>query len=560
MSRFASMLAERETDPAHRRWLYVPYDQLSAGIGPLSCEEPSDLGIVLVENPWKASRRPYHRQKLALILANGRHFALEQAARGVAVRFEVASGLYRYALEPLSRELGPIRVMRPAERELRVDLAPLVQSGGLIEIPHEGWLSTKDDFEASQKPSPPWRMDAFYRQLRRRTGLLMSDGKPVGGKYSFDVDNRKSWSGDPLAPSPPTFAADEITLEVGSLIEERFSDHPGELDLADLPATADDAAVVWRWARAECLPFFGPFEDAMSRASRGLFHTRISGLLNLHRLLPSMVVADVAEMEIPIASKEGFLRQVLGWREFVHHVHERTDGFRETPGATHPVAASPGDAGWSRWSERSWQAGDGGDEPDGGACPSALGADRPVPVGLWPGRPTGLGCLDRVVEDVWSEAWSHHITRLMVVANIATLLEISPRQLTDWFWVAYLDAFDWVVEPNVLAMGTYGTGPLMTTKPYVSGAAYINRMSDFCSACAFDPKKDCPLTDLYWAFLDRNRDRLADNPRMRLILTSLARRSREKVMNDRAVFEWVGSVLEDGGLLRPGDRPDVQHV
>ena len=560
MSRFASMLADRETDPAHRRWLYVPYDQLSAAIGPLSREEPSDLGIVLVENPWKASRRPYHRQKLALVLANGRHFALEQAARGVAVRLEVASALYRDALAPVSRELGPMRVMRPAERELRVDLAPLVQSGGLIEIPHEGWLSTDDDFAASQKPSPPWRMEAFYRQLRRRTGLLMSDDKPLGGKYSFDNDNRKPWPGEPPAPPPPTFMADEITREVGALIEERFSDHPGEFDLAALPATSDDAATLWRWALTDCLPFFGPFEDAMSRTSRGLFHTRISGLLNLHRLLPSVVVSEVAEMEIPLASKEGFIRQVLGWREFVHHVHERTDGFREVPGGAPPVASSPGDGGWSGWSGRSWRPGGGGDDLDGGACPSALGADRPVPVGLWPGRPTGLGCLDRVVEDVWSEAWCHHIARLMVVANIATLLEISPRQLTDWFWVAYADAFDWVVEPNVLAMGTFGVGPIMTTKPYVSGAAYINRMSDFCTACAFDPRKNCPITELYWAFLDRHRDQFACNPRMRLVLSSQARRSRHQVRTDRAVFEWVTSVLEDGGVVNPGDRPEVERV
>ena len=560
MSRFGARLADRNSDPAHRRWIYVPYDQLSAGIGPLSREDPSDLGIILVENPWKASRRPYHRQKLALILANGRHFALEQAERGVAVRLEVASGPYRDTLASLARDLGPMRMMRPAERELRVDLATLVQSGGLIEIPHEGWLSTDEDFEASQNPSPPWRMDAFYRHLRRRTGLLMEDGKPVGGKYSFDAENRKPWPGEPRAPLPPTFQPDSITLEVGALIEERFSHHPGDVDLSTLPVRADDAAMLWQWALEACLPFFGPFEDAMSRASSGLFHTRISGLLNIHRLLPSQVVADVAALEIPVASKEGFIRQVLGWREFVRQVHDRTGGFREIQGEAQPVRSNPSDAGWSRWSGRPWPAECGDDEPDGGSNPTFLGADRPVPPGLWPGRPTGLECLDRVVEDVWSEAWSHHITRLMVVANIATLLEFSPRQLTDWFWVAYLDAFDWVVEPNVLAMGTFSVGPLMTTKPYVSGAAYINRMSDFCSACAFNPQKNCPITALYWAFLGRHRAQLEDNPRMRLILSSLARRTAEQVRTDDMVFEWVGSVLEAGAALSPRQRPEVDRA
>jgi deoxyribodipyrimidine photolyase-related protein len=143
----------------------------------------------------------------------------------------------------------------------------------------------------------------------------------------------------------------------------------------------------------------------------------------------------------------------------------------------------------------------------------------------------------------------------MVLSNIATLLGVSPRELSDWFWIAYVDAFDWVVEPNVLGMGTFGTGELMTTKPYVSGAAYINRMSDYCGDCAFDPKKTCPITNLYWAFLDRHRDRLADNPRMRIVMSSLRKRDEERLAIDRAVFHWVGETLERGDRLRPADRP-----
>ena len=520
MTLFSRTLARFQPDPTGRRWLFVPYDQLSGDMGRLARERPSNLGLILVENPWKAARRPYHRQKLALILANGRHFALEQARRGVAVRVSVAHGPYRDALEPLVGELGPIEVMRPAERELRADLRPLIESGGLIEVAHEGWLSEPEDFATSQKSKPPWRMDAFYRHMRRRTGLLMEDGKPADGKFSFDAENRKPWPGAPAAPSPPVFEPDEITREVAELIENRYSHHPGEVDLAILPATAADAERLWSWACEHCLPFFGPYEDAMSLRSTGLFHTRISGLLNIHRLLPARVVADVSAMDLPIASKEGFIRQVLGWREFVRHVHEYTDGFRSLPGAPQStIAAIPGDAGWSRWARDGWPRIATPDEPDGGACPSMLGADRPLPRAFWPDRPSGLACLDRVVADVWTEAWSHHITRLMVLCNLATLLEVEPRQLSDWFWVAYLDAYDWVVEPNVLAMGSYALGPLMTTKPYVSGAAYINRMSDYCPTCAFNPKTECPISNLYWAFLDRHKETLAGNHRMRLVLS-----------------------------------------
>jgi len=558
MSVFAKRLAERQTDPEGRRWIFVPPDQLSGDLGPLSREDPSELGIVVVENRWKKSRRPYHRQRLAMVLANQRHFALEQAARGVAVRHVVAEGPYRSALGALLAEFGSLRCMRPAERELRVDLGPLVASGGLVELEHEGWLTATDDFLKSQPKGPPWRMDAFYRAVRRRSGLLMEDEKPAGGKFSFDADNRKPWPGQPPAPEPPAFEADEITVEVAELVERHFSAHPGEVDLASLPATLDDAEYLWRWAVRSCLPLFGPYEDAMSRSSSGLFHTRISGLLNLHRLLPKRVVADVVELDIPLASKEGFIRQVLGWREFVRHVHEASDGFRDRPEGRAQCAATPGDGGWSRWSGSTWNGGGEDDQLDGGALPSALGAKRPLPLCYWPGHPSGLACLDRVVDDVWREAWSHHITRLMVLANIATLLDVAPRELADWFWIAFADAYDWVVEPNVLAMGSYGVGPLMTTKPYVSGAAYIDRMSDYCSHCAFDPKNNCPITNLYWAFLDRHRQALVDNPRMRLVLSSLGKRSSAQVRADHEVFERVAFALEKGETLRPEARPDSE--
>jgi deoxyribodipyrimidine photolyase-related protein len=552
-SRFAAALAERQPEPGGRRWLFVPYDQLADGIGPLARAAPEELGIVLVENPWKAARRPYHRQKLALVLANLRHFALEQAARGVAVRHVVARGPYREALAPLVAELGPLAVMRPAERELRADLAPLLAAGGLVELPHEGWLTTAEDFRKAQPQGPPWRMDAFYRFVRRRSGLLMEGSRPVGGAFSFDADNRRPWAGEPPAPAAPTFRADEITLEVAELIGRSFPDHPGAVDPAALAATRADAETLWAWAREACLASFGPFEDAMSRASSGLFHTRISGLLNLHRLLPARVVAEVADLPIPLPSKEGFIRQVLGWREFVHHVHETTDGFRVLPAAAPPLAAMPGDGGWARWSGRPWPGA--ADGPDGGACPSFLEAARPLPPCFWPGRPSGLACLDRVVADVWREGWSHHITRLMVLANLATLLGVSPRELCDWFWVAYTDAYDWVVEPNVLAMGAYAVGPLMTTKPYVSGAAYINRMSDFCAACDFDPKSSCPITNLYWAFLDRDRGVLEDNPRMGVVMRSSARRPEHRRRHDRQVFGWAASTLDGGERLTPAATP-----
>jgi deoxyribodipyrimidine photolyase-related protein len=361
-------------------------------------------------------------------------------------------------------------------------------------------------------------MDAFYRQVRRRTGVLMERGKPVGGKFSFDAENRQPWHGDPPAPVLPVFPNDPIKDEVVRLVETHFGDHPGQLDASALPVTLADAKRLWAWGLAEALPHFGPYEDAMAVEARTLFHTRISALLNLHRITPAQVLDDVLRLPLPLASQEGFVRQILGWREFVNHVHRETDGFRTL-------------------------------DPQG--APSALGAEMPLPPTFWGGAPSGLHCLDAVVTSVWEEGYSHHITRLMILSNLATLLDVSPRELTDWFWVAYIDAYDWVVEPNVLGMGTFGAGDLMTTKPYVSGTPYIHRMSNYCDGCAFDPKSTCPISDLYWAFLNRHREKLADNLRMRLPLASAAKRPEVRQAADARVTRVVQETLAEGHPLTP---------
>jgi len=548
MDKFFRELTSRstKTGPNGRTWILVLEDQLSDELGPLKCEDPQHLGIVLLESHWKAGRRPYHKQKLAFQWLNLRHFALEQAERGVAVRYLTSSQPYRTTLKPLLRELGPLTVMDPAEWEVRQDLAPLFSRGLLTLIPHEGWLTSPDDFFEGAGKEPPWRLDAFYRSVRKKTGLLMKGERPLGGRYSFDTDNRQPWTGSPPAPPTLSFPHDPIKDEVIRLIDSTFRHHPGQVHPESLPGTKQDALHQWEWARTQCLPHFGPYEDAMDEGERGLFHTRISALVNIHRLLPRQVVQDVEALPLPLASKEGFIRQVLGWREFVRHVHRETRGFREQG----PTSVTPGDAGYGKWANRKWKAPKPLRGLDGGARPSFLGAKASLPAAFW-GTASGLHCLDQVVGTVWDEAYSHHITRLMVLSNIASLLDVSPRELTDWFWVAYLDAFDWVVEPNVLAMGTFGTGPLMTTKPYVSGSAYLDRMSNYCDHCAFHPKKNCPITHLYWAYLARHTSRLQTIPRLKLPLSTLKKRGLSKVQTDRNIFETVRSLLREGTTLTP---------
>lgn len=447
-------------------------------------------------------------------------------------------------------------MMVPAERELRADLQTLVDAGGLELIPHEGWLTTHAEFRAGAGEGLPWRMDVFYRYVRRKTGILMEGAKPAGGKYSFDRENRLPWRGNPRPPAPPTFPLDPIKEEVGSFIESKFGAHSGRLDLSTLPATARDADALWSWAKRECLPTFGPYEDAMSVQSTGLFHTRISSLININRLLPDRVVKDVMGMDIPVPSKEGFIRQVLGWREFVHHIHVATDGFRTLSTGNPPVAPGPGDGGYSRWAGKRWPSKRLPGDPDGGAKPSFLGYETPLPPAFW-GETSGFACLDHIVSGIWTEGYSHHITRLMVLCNLVTLIGVSPRELTDWFWVAYTDAYDWVVEPNVLGMGTFAVGELMTTKPYVSGASYILRMSDYCERCAFDPKANCPFTNLYWAFLARHEALLRRNPRRRMVMASLRKRDVVRRQYDQAVFSMVRDTLLSGNVIKPEKLPGM---
>jgi deoxyribodipyrimidine photolyase-related protein len=288
----------------------------------------------------------------------------------------------------------------------------------------------------------------------------------------------------------------------------------------------------------------------MSERSRGLFHTRLAPLVNMHRLTPREVLEAALAADVPLAGREGFVRQLLGWREFVRHVHAATDGFRHAGRRRARTAAEPGDGGWSRWSGRAWRRSANPGGMEGGALVSFLGARAPLPPAFW-GQPSGLRCLDRVVAEVWSEAYTHHIPRLMVLANLATLLDVAPRELTDWFWVAFADAYDWVVEPNVLGMGTFAVGELMTTKPYVCGAAYIDRMGDSCKACRFDPAKNCPITSLYWDFLARKRARLAGNARMRIPLRALEAFSQERRAHHAHVASRARRQLAAGEELAP---------
>lgn len=564
-SHFKKSLADACTTPVEdvERWYHVAYDQLHLGLEPLCSQDPTRTGILLIESSTKGRRRPYHKQKLATLLSCLRHFAVEAAQAGFHVQHLFTTESYARAIEAFYEEhdlCSPICMMRPAEYELLVELEPLCDEEILTFLAHSGWLTTEAMFLESQKSrKQSWLMDTFYKHVRRELDILLDEeGKPLGGKFSFDADNRKPWSGSPSPPSRPTFSPDAITAEVCELIEAHFGDHPGTLSPEHIAASRQDALDLLERAISDCMEHFGPYEDAMHTSSHHLFHTLLSPLINLHRLSPREVLDRVLALEpgepVPLQSIEGFTRQLIGWREFMHHVHEQTCGLRALPSPrTSPeTAPEPGDAGWSAYvkAKSSWSAVKPPDPIDGGATPNVLEAHEDLPAAFW-GEATQMLCLDHVVRGVMETGWSHHIERLMILGNLATLLDISPRQLTDWFWVAYIDAYDWVVEPNVLGMATFGVGDLFTTKPYVSGANYIDKMSNFCSECALDPGSTCPVTHLYWSFLSRHARHLQDNPRMGLVYNQLGKRDASKQALDQAIFEHVRDTLRRGEALDP---------
>jgi deoxyribodipyrimidine photolyase-related protein len=537
MSLFLNSMAQFAPSPSEakqRRWIYVPYDRLHDGVGPLAETTPHDAVLVFMESQAKGTRRPYHKKKLTLVLSAMRHFALEQAERGCRVVYGQSAASFGEGLLELQAkwEWDELLTNRPAERELRVELEAARTDGLRIRFEADtAWLSTTADFEAAfpkrgavKAGQRAYLMDTFYRAMRQKSGLLMVHGRPAGGKFSFDAENRLPWRNELPVPVRPSFAPDGITREVMRMIEERHPETFGMLDGFDLAVTRTDAETVWAFALTRCLPYFGPWEDAMSSAHPDLFHSMTSPLLNLTLLRPRDLVQQVAEAHaagnVPLASAEGFIRQILGWREFIRHIHEATDGFRTL-------------------------------QKDG--APNALSAHRRLPPVYWGAR-SGMRCMDTVVAGVVADGWSHHITRLMVLSNLATLCGFSPRELTDWFWLAYIDAYDWVVEPNVLGMATFADGGLTATKPYVSGAAYIHKMSDFCGGCALNPKQtlgagSCPFTALYWSFLERNEGVLAPLNRMAMPLATMRRRSAGERAALRERAEAAIMQLERGETL-----------
>jgi deoxyribodipyrimidine photolyase-related protein len=469
-------------------------DQLSFGIASLRGADPGETVVLMMEVADETTYVRHHKAKIAFILSAMRHHA--QALRAAGFRVDYVrlddpenSGSFTGEVARAVARHDPARIVVTEAGEWRVQ-AMLESWETLFGTPVE--IRADDRFLCSHAEFAAWadarkqlRMEFFYRDMRRKTGLLLTpDGKPEGGQWNFDKDNRKPATRDLLMPRPASFAPDEVSRAVIELVASRFADHPGSLDRFAFAVTREQARAAQARFLDEALPGFGDNQDAMLVGEPFLWHAHLSPYINNGLLDPIALAHEVEARyragKVPLNAAEGFIRQVIGWREYVRGIY--------------------------------WWTG-----PDY-VTRNALGATRPLPGFYWTGE-TDMRCLAEAIGQTLDYAYAHHIQRLMVTGNFALLIGADPAEVHRWYLEVYADAYEWVELPNTLGMSQFADGGLLGSKPYASSGAYINRMSDYCGHCRYDVAQRtgpdaCPFNSLYWDFVDRNRDHLDTNQRM----------------------------------------------
>ena len=485
-------------------------DQLNAASTIFDGFDVGQDGLVMTEALEEASYVSQHKKRLVFFFAAMRHFAEEQAALGRPMIYHrldepaapetLAEGLKR-AIETHRPER--VLVVKPGDHRVQTALKTACERFGtpLEVLEDRHFLTQPEDFQALRAGRKRFLLEDFYRAQRKRTGWLMHGDKPEGGQWNFDKDNRKPFGrdGPGLVPRRLEFPADAITEEVISMVAARFPDAPGTLDGFAEPVTREDAEAALSDFIDNRLGQFGDYQDAIATGQVTLYHSRISAVMNVKLLDPRQAcvaaIAAWAEGRAPLNAVEGFVRQILGWREFVRGVY------------------------WTLMPEYAGR--------------NELQANAEVPDFFWTGE-TEMACLSDAIGGLVDTGYAHHIQRLMVMGLFLMLYGAHPYKVHEWHMSMYLDAVDWVSLPNVLGMSQHGDGGVVGTKPYCASGAYIDRMSDCCRTCRFKPKLSsgpdaCPFTVLYWEFLARHQDRLAGNQRMAMQMRNLARKSPEEV-------------------------------
>jgi deoxyribodipyrimidine photolyase-related protein len=460
-------------------------DQLTSKISSLRRGDKSRDIVLMAEVMAEATYVQHHKKKFGLVFSAMRHFAVELRNLGWRVDYvkledadntgnladEVARALQRHSIsDVVMTEAGEWRLREALSHIRSLEDDRFICSHAAF----RNWASTRKEL----------RMEFFYRDMRRQTKLLMDGDDPVGGRWNFDTENRKSAKADLFMKQPPRFEPDEVTREVLDLVKRKFPHNFGDLEPFWFAVTAQDAQIALTHFLDYSLPQFGETQDAMVEGQYFMHHCVLSPYINIGLLDPLAVCRAVERRYldglVPIEAAEGFIRQIIGWREYIRGIY------------------------WLKMPEY--------------VQVNVLEAKRPLPDFYWTGE-TKMNCVAQVVKQTQREAYAHHIQRLMITGNFALLAGLDPAQVHEWYLAVYADAFEWVELPNTIGMALHADGGLLGSKPYAASGNYINKMSNYCKGCQYDVKKRigadaCPFNALYWDFIARHFARFSKNPRM----------------------------------------------
>jgi deoxyribodipyrimidine photolyase-related protein len=492
-----------------RHLILVLGDQLSMNSPALSDFDPAQDAVLMIEADSEATEVWSHKARIVMFFSAMRHFAEALRARGWPVDYlritDQPNASFAFQLEQALLRHRPktLKLLEAGEFRMQQLIADVCEANQIachwVDDTH--FLCSRTEFAAWADSKRELRMEFFYREMRKRHQVLMQGREPIGGQWNFDAENRSGYpkkTGPGEIPLPAAFAPDALTKAVITEVEQRFPDHPGTAAHFFWPVTREQALTSLDHFIRDRLPNFGKYQDAMWTNTPAGWHSLLSAALNLHLLDPREVIAAAEQAyhagRAPLEAVEGFIRQVLGWREFIRGVY-----WLDMPGMRNA---------------------------------NHYNHQRDLPNWFWTGD-TQMACVRDSLQQTLAYGYAHHIQRLMVTGNFALLAELSPQQVEDWYLAIYVDAIEWVELPNTAGMALHACGPRFTSKPYVASGAYINRQSNYCSACRYDPAQRsgdhaCPFTTLYWNFIERHAPALASNPRTALMAKNLNRLSDEE--------------------------------
>ncbi|MEA5582036.1 cryptochrome/photolyase family protein [Nodularia harveyana UHCC-0300] len=481
--------------------IWILGDQLSQQQAALqSCANQQNVPVIFIESLQYIQARPYHQQKLILIWSAMRHFAQELRQLKYSVTYKIAED-FTTPLQAWVEENGitQLRVMMPNDRPFSQIIQNLDLPCEISLIPNNHFLWNTAEFNNWASGRKRLLMEDFYRAGRRRFQVLMDEDQPIGGKWNLDKENRQPPKGKLNTPPVKWFKPDQITLDVIAQVKSLKIPTYGNLEPFNWGVNRHEALQVLDWFIQHRLSNFGTYQDAMVTGEETLWHGLISPYLNIGLLQPLEVIQAVEaaykQRQLPLNSVEGFIRQVLGWREYMRGIYHFVD-------ADYP--------------ENNW-----------------FNHSQPLPEFFWTGE-TEMNCLHQILTQVQRTGYAHHIQRLMVLSNFALIAGIEPQAIENWFHAAFIDAYDWVMQTNVIGMGLFADGGILASKPYAASANYINKMSDYCKSCVYNHKQRigenaCPFNFFYWDFLHRHREQLKSQGRMSFILKNLDKMSPEEL-------------------------------